>query len=71
MEMEKLNGGVFTHYLLRGLSGEARNKDGNVSLAALAQFVQNQVRLETQDNQRPVFGALPANLDPIIVKSRS
>jgi hypothetical protein len=59
-EGEKWGGGhgVFTYYLLRGLSGEAdKNKDGTVTAGELFQYVHDQVSLETHAKQTPV--ALP------------
>jgi hypothetical protein len=65
---DEFNGSVFTHHLLRGLSGEASiNKDGNVSLEALSLFVRDQVMSTTQGEQRPVVGSPADNFDPIIV----
>ena len=44
--------GVFTHYLLRGLMGEAdKNKDNIVTFGELLDFVQDRVKASTDDQQ--------------------
>ncbi|MBM4033917.1 MAG: hypothetical protein FJ291_19365 [Planctomycetes bacterium] len=46
--------GVFTHFLLRGLQGEADyNKDGAVTLGELCPYVSEQVRRATRNAQSP------------------
>jgi len=59
---------VFTHYLLRGLSGEASVKrDSNVRLTELSQFVIREVSSATDQLQVPVLTG-PGNVpDPLIV----
>ena len=59
-ESEKWGGGhgVFTHYLLRGLRGEADGKgagaeDGVVTLGELVDYVEEGVRRETRSQQHP------------------
>ncbi len=50
--------GAFTHYLLRGLSGEAGEADGGVKLTALAAYVEREVAAWAQRSrkeQRPTF----------------
>jgi hypothetical protein len=47
--------GVFTYYLLKGLSGEAdQNHDGTVSARELFSYVQQQVSKATHDTQLPI-----------------
>ncbi|MFB9958722.1 caspase family protein [Agromyces bracchium] len=66
-EDERWDGGhgVFTHFLLRGLQGEAdgyrRPKDGIVSVGELFEYVRDNVQRETDDQQHPVIG--PALFD--------
>lgn len=46
--------GVFTHFLLEGLRGDAdANRDRLVTLGELFRFVRQRVRMETQFNQTP------------------
>jgi hypothetical protein len=46
--------GVFTHYLLKGLQGEADyNKDGQVTLGELIPYLSEKVRRETKNAQSP------------------
>ncbi len=55
-ESEKWGGGhgVFTHYLLKGLQGDADyNKDGKVTLGELIPYLSEQVRRETASAQSP------------------
>ncbi|MGH9555573.1 MAG: caspase family protein [Terriglobales bacterium] len=59
-ESEQWDGGhgVFTHFLLRGLRGDAdQNKDGTVTAGELFPYVRQQVGTATQQEQTPV--ALP------------
>ncbi|GGK63314.1 caspase family protein [Ornithinimicrobium pekingense] len=55
--------GVFTHFLLRGLKGEAdgygRPKDGVVSVGELFDYVRDNVKRETGDQQHPAIGTTP------------
>jgi uncharacterized caspase-like protein len=46
--------GVFTHFLLKGLKGEADyNKDGRITLGELIPYLSEQVRRETSNAQAP------------------
>jgi len=46
--------GVFTHFLLKGLKGEADyNKDGRITLGELIPYLSEQVRRETGNAQSP------------------
>ena len=55
--------GVFTHFLLRGLQGEAdgygRPKDGVVSVGELFDYVRDSVKRATDDQQHPAIGTTP------------
>lgn len=62
LERSDLGHGVFTHYLLPALSGEAAGHDGWISLVDLAQYVTARM---AQDGhaQRPILaGEVPPNL---------
>jgi hypothetical protein len=68
LESGELGGGVFTHYLLRGLLGEARHeRDGSVRFSELAHFVVQSVRHKTVGAQAPVYMSSGAESDPIIL----
>lgn len=62
LESDKLKQGVFSHFLLRGLKGEAdTDGDGIVVVQELFDYVQQQVQRYTDGRQRPaIFG----NFDP-------
>jgi uncharacterized caspase-like protein len=60
--------GVFTHFLLMGLKGQADYaKDGKVSLGELSQYVSEQVRRSTRSAQTPIISG---RFDPSWVLSR-
>lgn len=71
LEEPRLEHGVFTHYLLRGLQGEAdgfgvNEKDGFVRLRELFDFVSRKVAEHTGNKQHPILsgdldGSLPLN----------
>lgn len=63
-EDDKLQAGVFTHYLLSGLNGNADMKsDGEISLLGLYEYVAKEVSKRTDNKQTPVFrGTLDANI---------
>jgi Caspase domain len=68
METDALQGGVFTHYLLRGLSGEASlEKDGSVRVSELAHFIIRSVMQFTNGLQSPVYVSSSIESDPIIL----
>ena len=48
-ESEKVNQGIFTHVLLKGLRGDASNSRGQVKWASLATYVLEEVPLHTAD----------------------
>ena len=56
VEAGKLAGGAFTHFLLRGLTGQG-DLDGNqiVTIQELHQYVSPRVKLVTRGRQTPVF----------------
>jgi hypothetical protein len=56
LESQGLRQGIFSHYLIRGLEGEAdRNKDKMVTLDELYSFVYEKVRAYSQNMQTPVL----------------
>ncbi|MGA0559284.1 caspase family protein [Larkinella sp. VNQ87] len=56
VEARKLAGGAFTHYLLKGLYGQADfNHDRVVTIRELHRYVSLNVRQTTRDRQAPVF----------------
>ena len=60
--------GVFTYFLLRGLTGEADyNKDGNVTLGELIPFLSEQVRRATKNAQNPTVAG---KFDPALSVGR-
>lgn len=62
LESSGLRQGVFSHFLIRGLKGEAdQNLDKKVSVKELYNFVFNNVRTYTGNRQSPV---LQGNFDP-------
>ena len=57
-ETSKLGHGVFTYALSRGLAGEADSRRrGAVNILALGDFVSEEVKRLTNDEQEPVFSA--------------
>ena len=67
MESSELGGGVFTYYLIRGLSGDADlRKDGSIRLSELGLFVIRSVSDYTLGAQTPVFAG-SAIYDPVIL----
>jgi hypothetical protein len=67
-EDDKLGGGVFTYYLLRGLSGAAATPEsGSVRTSELATYIQQSVLEYTRGNQSPTMSAFSAEGDPILV----
>lgn len=63
-ETSRLRGGAFTHFLLKGLTGQADlNGDKVVTIRELHQYVAPQVRQTTRGRQAPVFyGRFPDDL---------
>ncbi|MEE9187661.1 MAG: caspase family protein, partial [Bacteroidota bacterium] len=57
-EREDLGHGVFTYYLLEGLRGKAElDNDYTVTVGELMDYVEDQVKRETNGNQRPLRSA--------------
>lgn len=57
--IEKGGRGVFTTYLLQGMSGEAdRNGDDVITASEIGWYVSDQVRLATKSRQTPVYGRM-------------
>lgn len=53
-ELEKFGHGVFTHFLLQGMKGEADfNNDYTVTIGELMDFVEEKVKRQTNGNQHP------------------
>ncbi|MCX6137974.1 MAG: caspase family protein [Ignavibacteriales bacterium] len=53
-ELDKFGHGVFTHFLLQGLKGEAdRNNDYTVTIGELMDYVEEMVKRQTNGNQHP------------------
>ena len=72
MEDGGLRSGVFSHYLIRGLKGEADdNRDLLVSVEELFRFVHRQVRLYTGNVQTPTLsGTYDATMPVSIIRAR-
>ena len=61
--------GLFTYYVLRGLSGDAdTNKDKVVKLKELSEYVSRNVKEQAALNGREQFPQLKSNQDKVIVK---
>jgi WD40 repeat protein len=53
-ELDKFGHGVFTHFLLQGLKGEAdRNNDYTITIGELMDYVEGMVQRQTNGNQHP------------------
>lgn len=72
-EDEKWGGGhgVFTHFLLRGLQGEAdTNRNGFVTVGELFEYVREQVKQATNHRQHPSIGSNPFDRNlPLAISS--
>ena len=56
LESSGLRQGVFSHFLIRGLKGEAdTNKDKVVSVGELFEYINDKVREYTGNRQSPVI----------------
>jgi uncharacterized caspase-like protein len=56
LESAGLRQGVFSHFLIRGLKGEAdKNKDKVISVREIFDFVYSNVRAYTGNRQSPVL----------------
>lgn len=69
-EFDGIKAGVFSHFLIRGLTGEAeKDKDGLVSVTELFDYVFEQVRWFTQNKQSPVlYGGIDKNMPVSVVR---
>lgn len=70
LESEKWGGGhgLFTHFLLKGLAGEADyNHDGKVTLGELTLYLSEQVRHESHSDQSP---EVAGKFDPALTLGR-
>lgn len=69
-EFDGIKSGVFSHFLIRGLTGEAeKNKDGFVSVNELFDYVFEKVRWFTQNKQSPVlYGEIDKNMPVSVVR---
>lgn len=53
-ELDKFGHGVFTHFLLQGLKGDAdRNNDYTITIGELMDYVEEMVKRQTNGNQHP------------------
>lgn len=64
VESTNLRQGTFSHFLIRGLKGDAdRNRDNTVTISELFNYVNRQVKSYTQDAQNPsLFGRYDPNM---------
>lgn len=69
-EFDGIKSGVFSYFLIRGLTGEAdKNMDGLVSVSELFDYVFEQVRRFTQNKQSPVLcGEIDKNMPISVVR---
>ena len=58
-ESDELKHGVFFHYLIEGMRGEAANKKGAVTLERLASYVKDEVPDRVKDEEGPSAQQLP------------
>lgn len=71
LESKGLRQGVFSHFLLRGLKGEAdTNKDQMITIKELFDYVALNVKEYTDDKQTPVIKGEYDGQLPIVVKHR-
>ena len=66
-ELDKFGHGVFTHFLLQGLKGEAdRNNDYAITIGELMDYVEEMVKRQTNGNQHPTRNQGTYDTDMII-----
>jgi hypothetical protein len=58
-ESEKLQQGIFPHYVLKGMAGQAAGKDGTITLRRLVSYVQNEVPDAAKDAAGPTARQVP------------
>lgn len=70
LESQGLRQGVFSHFLIRGLKGEAdKNKDNIVTIKELYDFIYDNVKEYTGDKQTPVIkGNYEENMPVAVLK---
>lgn len=54
-ESEQWNNGIFTKALIEGLRGQAKDKDGNITIDELERYIRESVRKATKGKQMPIF----------------
>ncbi|HMG15262.1 MAG TPA: hypothetical protein VK590_07450, partial [Saprospiraceae bacterium] len=68
LESQGLRQGVFSHFLIRGMKGEAdKNKDNIVTIKELYEYIYENVKEYTGDKQTPVISGNYENNLPIAV----
>lgn len=71
LETQTLKSGVFTHWLVRGLRGEANSKiDGVIDAAELFEFVSHGVQEATSSEQTPAIAFDQSTVIPAIIELR-
>ena len=53
-EIDKLQNGVFTHAILAGLKGAAKNSEGEITINELETFIKRKVAEDTKGKQNPI-----------------
>lgn len=73
LETSGLRQGIFSHYLIRGLNGEAdSNKNGIVTVTELYSFISTGVKTYTRNAQQPtIAGSYDANMPVSTVRNRN
>ncbi|HOU68476.1 MAG TPA: caspase family protein [Paludibacteraceae bacterium] len=54
-ESEQWDNGIFTKALIEGLSGNAKDADGNITIDELERYIREAVRKATNGKQMPIF----------------
>jgi uncharacterized caspase-like protein len=69
LETDGLSSGVFSHYVIRGLKGEAdANNNGIITISELQKYVISKVKEHTGGMQNPIMaGKFDANM-PVSIK---
>ena len=74
LESEKLNQGVFTHYLLKALKGKADlDQDGNITVNEVYKYVKPKVKefaAETGEMQTPLLKGTQSSINMVTAKKR-
>ena len=53
-EIDKLQNGAFTHAILAGLKGAAKNSEGEITINELETFIKRKVAEDTKGKQNPI-----------------